>query len=100
MLGLLTALLISSIGVIVSLKAATVRQAAQTLSMGFLALILIPVIGPYASERVDSASGAVVQLAVGATGMIAGVAAVLCVADAALLRIAISRFRRSKLILE
>ncbi len=98
-LGLLTALLISCIGVIVSLKAATVRQAAQTLSMGFLAMILIPVVGPMLPKQ-WIVRLAQLFFAVGTTGIIAAVAAVLCVADAALLNVAMSRFRRSKLILE
>lgn len=43
--GLLVALLISGIGVLVSLRASTVRQAQQTLSFATLFVVFVPVVG-------------------------------------------------------
>lgn len=98
-LGLLTALFMCGLGVIVSLRASTVRQAAQTLGMGFL---LIPIIAIFAPMAPKPWVGSVVKWAsnVGPGGIIRAVAVMLLAADVVVLRVAIARFRRSRLILD
>ena len=99
LIALLVAVMLSSLGVIVSLKAATVRQAAQTLSLLFLVVVIIPVLGMVIP---DSWKASLFQWLgrVGVSGAVAAICGALLVIDIVLLSIAMAKFRRSRLILE
>jgi ABC-2 type transport system permease protein len=87
LLALLGAGLAATAGVLISLRAQTVRQAAQTLNVGVLLLIFIPVIGMQALPEAWQAQG-------GAWAMAMGVDGLLWVAAA------FARFRRARLVLD
>ncbi len=98
--SLLTAVLMSSIGVFVSLHAPTARVAYQRMSLVMLALFLTPTILVQVLPKTD-------VTAVGAfldglnLRMVAGVGgAVLVVADIVLIALALARFQRTRLILD
>lgn len=91
-LSLLTTLLAASGGVLISLKSATVRQAAQTM---LLALILLGV-AIYGVARLLPAS---VTASLSTSQLVLIIMLVLVVLDATLLGIALASFRRSRLIL-
>lgn len=99
-LGFLSATLAASIGVIVSLRSPTVRQAAQKLAFVSIALTWIPIIGfnllPSLIQEslVNSAKGADI------TQVFYLILVVLALIDAGLLSIAMVRFKRSRLILD
>lgn len=102
--GLLVTLLIASVGVMVSLKAKTVRQAGQALSLGLVALMWIPglIIG-YAYRMLPAATQkAVVEWLAVLDGRLVAVAiaVILALVDAAFLTVAARRFRRARLILD
>lgn len=100
LLSFLAALLISSIGVLVSLSSSTTRQAYQKMSMAFLVFWLLPtlllqflpasVIGPLfqSLSRLNW------------TQVAAGVIIFLVAANVLMLFFALSRFRRDRLILD
>lgn len=103
-IGLLVTLLIAAIGVMISLKAKTVRQAGQTLSLGLLAIIWVPglFIGYFARmlswdqqmelwEWFSTLDGDLIAL---------GVTALLFAADVLFIVLAMRRFKRSRLSLE
>ena len=100
LLALLGAGLAATAGVIVSLRASTVRQAAQTLNIGMLLVIFIPVLGiralpdPWRAQLGDWA------MSVGADGLLWGAAGLLALLDLSLLAAAFARFRRSRLVLD
>ena len=98
-LSFLVALLAAGLGVLVSLRAATVRQAQQTLSVAFLLLFvplfLLPMLPEEWRMRLALASqSANVSLWI----LVAGI--ILLVLDIALLGLAMARFKRSRLILD
>ena len=99
-LGFLTATLAASIGVIVSLRSPTVRQAAQKLAFVSIALTWIPIIGfnllpsRIQESLVNSAKGADI------TQVFFVTLVVLALIDVGLLSIALGRFKRSRLILD
>jgi ABC-2 type transport system permease protein len=98
--GLLTAGLAASAGVLVSLRAATVRQAAQTLSIALMLCIFVPAFGipalpkPWRSALLSAASTMSVRK------WIAAAFVILILADAGLLTAAMARFKRARLILD
>ncbi len=96
---LLVALFGSSLGVMISLRAPTVRQAQQVFSVAFLILFVpmfaLPLLPPSAKAWLAKAAG---QADFKSIGLIA--AGVLAAADAVLLIVANRRFRRSRLILD
>lgn len=98
-ISLLIALLLSSLGVIVSLKAATVRQAAQTLSMLFVVVILVPILATILPKewtaRLYEWMGRV-----GPSGLVKAIVGGLFVIDAAVLGIAMAKFKRARLIID
>ncbi len=98
-LSFLVAALASELGVLISLRAATVRQAQQTFSIVnlflFIPLFLLPVLPQELQLRI-----ARVLMQTDASGIALAVIAVLLIADAALLAAAMARFQRSKLILD
>ena len=100
MLALLGAGLAATAGVLVSLRAQTVRQAAQTLNVGVLLLVFIPVIGMQALPDAWQAQLVAWAMAVGVDGMLWVSAGLLALLDAALLAAGFSRFRRSRLVLD
>lgn len=96
---LLASLLAASAGVLVSLRAASVRQAAQTLSIGVMILLFVPLFGfqllpPEWQARLATGLGDAEP-----TGIVVGAVAVLGLLDAGLLAAARARFRRARLIL-
>jgi len=100
LLTLLGAGLVSGAGVLVSLHAATVRQAAQTLSIAIMVLLFLPVL---ALQIVPAEWKGVVFTALGGLDTFQTVlllAAVLLVVDLILLLLALARFQRAKLILD
>ena len=99
-LCLLTATLAASTGVLVSLRAATVRQAAQQLVFASIALTWIPAFGLslLPSEWQESLVKSVTSA--NATQIFLIIVIVLVVLDVGLLLVAMARFQRSRLILD
>jgi ABC-2 type transport system permease protein len=102
--GFLLTLLIAAVGVMVSLKAQTVRQAGQALSLGLLALIFLPtLVFGYAVNALPVASRTqLIEWLAQLNGWaVAGAAALVLLAlDAVVLAIAARRFRRSRLVFD
>ena len=99
---LLIAILISGIGVFVSLKATTVRQAYQKLNLAILAVWFIPFILLQAfPDKVQSFVKEIGPiLNARSSWIVAGIMTVLLVADGIVLFFAKKRFQRARLILE
>jgi ABC-2 type transport system permease protein len=98
-LSFLVAALAAGLGVLVSLRAATVRQAQQTFSIAFF-LLFIPLFAfPLLPEQWQAR---VVQIAANANlaSIVLGAAFILAVVDLALLVAATARFKRDRLILD
>ena len=98
-LGLLTALLASSAGCLVSLRATSTRQAQVNLGVGFMVLIFVPVIIiqllPHPTQQAVLAT----LNSSSPTQLFLSFAGALLVIDVVLLLIALARFQRSRLIL-
>ncbi len=98
--GLLGAGLVACGGSLVALRAPTVRQAAQNMSLALAAVILVPALGIPAlpadmrRQLIDTLAG-LDWLAIGA-----GLAAILAMLDVALFVAAMLRFQRTRLILD
>ncbi|WP_009630294.1 ABC transporter permease [Synechocystis sp. PCC 7509] len=98
-LGLLTATLSASTGVLVSLRAATVKQAAQQLVFASIALTWLPLFGlSLLPTRLQESL--ILSAKSGTTGIFLFACVVLIGLDFGLLMLAISRFKRSRLILD
>lgn len=100
MAGLLTALLGATAGVLVSLRAHTVRQAQQLLGIAMLALLFLPLLG---ARLLPAAVADLIASRLAATdpARLAGLAlAALAALDLLLLALAAARFRRNRLILD
>jgi ABC-2 type transport system permease protein len=91
--------LAASAGVLVSLRASSVRQAAQTLSIAVMILLFVPIFGIQLLPQEVQARLLNAVAGAQTTGLVIGVAAVLAVMDAVLLAAARARFRRARLIL-
>jgi ABC-2 type transport system permease protein len=100
LMALLGAGLAATAGVMISLRAQTVRQAAQTLNIGVLLLVFIPVLGMQALPEAWQTQVGAWALTVGVDGMLWPAAAVLAAIDLGLLAAAFARFRRAKLVLD
>ena len=100
LMALLGAGLAASAGVLVSLRAQTVRQAAQTLNIGVLLLVFVPVLGLQALPEAWQAQVGAWALSVGVDGMLWPAAAALAGLDLVLLAAAFARFKRARLILD
>jgi ABC-2 type transport system permease protein len=98
-LGLLTALLASSVGCLVSLHATSIRQAQVNLGVGFMVLIFAPFIVFQLLPRQTQASFLAALNAASPTQVLFIFAGVLLVGDGVLLLIALARFQRTRLIL-
>ncbi len=95
--SLLAAAGMAAAGVLVSLRAATVRQAAQLLSMGVMVLLFVPIFGvralaPEARAALLAWLGSLNQAA-----LFGGATACLVFLDALLLTACFGRFKRSRL---
>jgi ABC-2 type transport system permease protein len=95
-LGLLGAVFVAAVGVLISLRAATVRQAQQTLGGAIMALLVVPIgavrMLPAAwTDRMQLDTGSAAQLAM------LGLAAFAAL-DAGVVGLAMTRFRRARLI--
>jgi len=99
-LALLAAGLAAAAGVLVSLRAATVRQAQQSLSIPIMLLLFVFVFGLRALPDDWRAVLVVTLLGLGPTAVMFLAAAVLAVLDAVLLAVAMARFQRARLILD
>lgn len=97
--SLLVALLAATIGVLVSLRASSVRQAQQTVSTAMfiflIPLILLPMLPESWREGAAAALGQI-----NAPAIAAGAAVLLIALDAILLVVAMLRFQRTRLILD
>jgi ABC-2 type transport system permease protein len=98
--GTLGATLVAGIGVLVSLRAATVRQAAQSLSIGILLLVWIPILG--INLFPEAMKNQLLPALLGLDVRVVAVAllAVLGLVDVVMLALALSRFQRNRLILD
>ena len=100
-LPFLLAGLASGMGVLVSLRASTVRQAQQAFSMGFLVLFiplfLIPVLP---EDWKMSVAQAVMATNLNLNAVLAVVVAVVALLDIGLVAVALARFQRARLILD
>lgn len=99
-LGLLSATLAASIGVNVSLRSPTVRQAAQQLAFVSLGLTWIPILGLSVLPSQLQANLLNSAMSVNTTGMFFVMIVVLTLLNAGLLLLAMARFKRSRLILD
>jgi ABC-2 type transport system permease protein len=98
-LTFLVALLASGLGVLVSLRAATVRQAQQMFSVAFLLMFIPLFVLPMLPAAVKARLLAAVS-GLNATTAALVVVLLLAVADIVILLVADSRFRRNRLILD
>jgi ABC-2 type transport system permease protein len=96
-LSLLGAGLVASAGVLVSLRAASVQQAQQSLSLAILLLLFVPVFGVQALPGDWKLSLARAVAGASIPEVILAVAALLAALDAALLAAALARFQRDRL---
>lgn len=96
---LLIAALSAGLGVVVSLRASTVRQAQQTLSFGFFLFFIPVLIFPMLPSDMQNQ---VIRLLSGSnpTSMVIAISVGLVVVDLVLFALAAIRFRRSRLILD
>ena len=90
----------ASAGVLVSLRAQTARQAAQTMSLFILALIFIPVFGLQMLPATTRAELINLLSTTGTGGLLLIVLVLLVALDGVLLALAMARFQRAKLILD
>jgi ABC-2 type transport system permease protein len=97
-MGLLGAVFVASVGVLISLRAATVRQAQQTLGGVIMALLLLPMAAVRLAPPAWKHSLGAHAMNPALLGMI--VIAALAALDAGVVSLAMARFRRSRLIAE
>jgi ABC-2 type transport system permease protein len=100
LLSFLAAALAATAGVLVSLRASTVRQAAQTMSIAIMVLLFVPVFGFQALPPATLNEIMLWVEDVGVNGIALAASGVLAVLDAALLAAAMARFQRARLILD
>ena len=99
LLSLQGSLLMACLGILVSLRAETVRQAYQRLSAGFLILWFVPMLGLQFMPA-EAKAGMISALSdMEATSVILAVGLFLCVIDGVLLALLLSRFNRQRLVL-
>lgn len=98
--SLLTSGLAATAGVLVSLRASTARQAAQTLSIATMLVLFVPLFGFQALPAPTRAAWTAAALSLDPLASLASVAGVLLLADTALLSLGLARFRRARLVLD
>jgi ABC-2 type transport system permease protein len=99
-LSLLAAGLAAGAGVLISLRASTVRQAQQTLSLVIMAVLFVPIYGVQALPTEIRKRIVEGFAQAGATQTILVVMLILTLLDIGLLAAAIARFQRARLILD
>ncbi len=99
-LALLGATLAGSVGVLVSLRAPTVRQAAQSLNVAIMLIIFVPVFGVQLLPPTWKIGMLKWLTMVGVTGLTVAAGCVLFGLDVIFVAAAVLRFRRSRLILD
>jgi ABC-2 type transport system permease protein len=99
-LSLLGAGLAAGAGVLVSLRAATVRQAQQTLSIAIMLLLFVPIFGTQALPVEWKARLFETFMAMNVTRVVVIAVVILAVLNVGLLVAAMDRFRRAQLILD
>jgi len=97
-LSLLGAGLVADAGVLISLRASSVRQAQQTLSLAIMLLLFVPVFGAQALPTAWRKRLAEALMAADVTQFVLIAVTVMIVLNAGLLATAISRFKRARLI--
>ena len=99
-LSLLAAVLAAAAGVMASLRAPTARQAQQTVNMGVMLLLFVPLFGiqllPVEWRDAITSTFAGIELA----SLLAVIAGAMLAIDAALLLVVTARFQRARLILD
>jgi ABC-2 type transport system permease protein len=104
LLALLTATISTNLGVLVSLRASTVRQAQQALGLGIFVMAWIPIVGlnllPTEWKEALREFGGIVLGSGDLLPLALGLGIVLFLIDVALLGAALARFQRSRLILD
>jgi ABC-2 type transport system permease protein len=98
--GLLGSALVSALGVLISLRAATVRQAAQTLSIGIVLLVWVPVLAFtfLPTDVTRSLEASLSSLNITTIALLFVI--ILVIVDTLLLLLAVARFQRARLILD
>ena len=99
-LSFLGAGLAASAGVLISLRASTVRQAQQTMSIAIMLLLLVPVLGMRALAEESKTWLASTLVNAGLVRVLLTVMLSVAVLDALLLVVAMGRFKRSRLVLD
>jgi len=103
-LGLLAAGLTASAGVLVSLRAATVRQAAQTMSLATMVILFVPITIVSALPRLlPQVSPLEINAFLQNVNwplVLVGAGVVLALIDGVLMAVGLARFQRAKLILD
>jgi ABC-2 type transport system permease protein len=99
-LSLLAAGLAAEAGVLISLRASTVRQAQQTLSLAIMALLFVPIFGLQALPLEIRQPIVTAFARAGTMQTILGVMLFLTLLDIGLLAAAMARFQRARLILD
>jgi len=97
---LLTATLVASLGVFVSLGSATVRQAQQSLGLGIFILAMIPLISLFLLPKDWRLSLAQILKVAGVTQIVLTTILLLIGLDLLLIAAAIRRFKRTQLMLD
>jgi ABC-2 type transport system permease protein len=98
--SLLTAILAASAGVLVSLRASTVRQASQVLSIAVMLFLFVPVFGVQALPSAWKAVLIASALAFGPWAALGGFGLVVAALDALVISLGVIRFKRARLILD
>ncbi len=99
-LTLLAAVLVSCVGVLVSLRASTVRQAAQTMGIAIMLLLFVPMFGFQALPREVQRDFVLAVSGLDVGNLVAAAGVVLLALDVVFLAAALARFQRAKLILD
>jgi len=99
-LSLLGAGLAASAGCLVSLRAATARQAQQTLSIAIMVLLFVPIFSTRVLPEEWKARLLETFIAMDITGLVVIAVVILAILNVGLLAIAMTRFRRTQLILQ
>jgi ABC-2 type transport system permease protein len=99
-LGLLGAGLVAGLGILISLRAGTVRQAQQMLLIPITLVLIVPSFGAMLLPADLQARFFKWLMEAEVTTLLLGVLAILLVIDASLIALAMARFQRAKLILE
>jgi ABC-2 type transport system permease protein len=99
-IGLLAASLVAFIGVLVSLRSQTVKQAQQILTTGLMILVFVPLLGARLIPPGVNTWFETHVMSHGPGAIMASIAVGLLLADIALCFLCLARFQREKLMLE